>query len=218
MSKQTTETIRIMVADDHPVFRFGLKALLATEESMEIVGEASTGAEAVRLAVECQPDVILMDINMPDMNGIEATRQIIQKRPQTAVLMVTMQDDESVIAAVQAGARGYLLKGSEGEVTLRAIRAVASGEGIFSPGPSERMMRYITSGASANNPFPEMTEREMEILNLLAAGLTNPAIAERLFLSPKTVRNQVSEIYQKLEVTGREEAIVKAREAGLGKR
>ncbi len=210
--------IKILIADDHPVFRFGLKALLATEPDLDVIGEARTGAEAVALAAELTPDVILMDINMPDLNGIEATRQIIATRPETGILIISMLDDDTVFSAMRAGARGYLLKGSEGEVTLRAIRAVASGEAIFSPGIAGRVMQLFTEGNPKQkaDPFPNLTEREREILELIAQGMTNAAIAERLFLSPKTVRNQVSEIYSKMQVASRGEAIARARDAGLG--
>lgn len=214
------EPIRILIADDHPVFRFGLRALLEAEDDLQVVAEASSGEEAVARAVELQPQVILMDINMPGINGIEATRQIIEARPRAAVLMLTMLDDRSVFAAMRAGARGYLLKGAEGEETLRAIRAVANGETIFSPGVAGQVLQYFTSGPPAGpDPealFPELTSRELEILELLASGLTNQAIASRLVLSPKTVRNQVSTIYSKLQVANRAEAIIKARQAGLG--
>jgi DNA-binding NarL/FixJ family response regulator len=211
--------IRILIADDHPVFRFGLRALLEAEEDTEVIGEATSGREAVDLAAELRPDVILMDLNMPELNGLEATRQIIKANPETGILVITMFDDDTVIAAMRAGARGYILKGSEGSETLRAIRAVANGEGIFSPVIADRMMSFISRPAEVerNRPFPELTSREYEVLALIAAGLTNTAIAERLVLSPKTVRNHVSNIFGKMEVSDRAKAIVRAREAGLGK-
>lgn len=213
--------IRILIADDHPVFRFGLRALLAAEPDTEVVGEATTGQEAVALAAALEPNIILMDLNMPDLSGIEATRRILQKNPDVGILVITMFDDDSVFAAMRAGARGYILKGAEGEETLRAIRAVANGEAIFSPAVAERMMGYFASNPhDFENPsepaFPELTPREREILTWLAQGLTNSAIAERLVLSPKTVRNHVSNIFSKLQVAGRAEAIIRAREAGLG--
>lgn len=212
--------IRILIVDDHPVFRYGLRALLETEDDLQVVAEATSGRQAVALAVELQPQVILMDINMPDLNGIEATRQITAAQPQAAVLMLTMLDDQSVFAAMRAGARGYLLKGAEGEETLRAIRAVANGETIFSPGVAGQVLNYFTAGPPAGpDPeelFPELTLRESEILELLARGYTNLEIANRLVLSPKTVRNQVSTIYSKLQVANRAAAIIKARDAGLG--
>ncbi len=213
------EAIRVLIADDHPVFRFGLRALLQGEADMEIVGEATTGREAVAMALERKPDVVLMDLNMPELNGIEAIRRIRAAAPDIAVLVITMFDDESVFAAMRAGARGYLLKGAEAEETLRAVRAVAHGEAIFSPAIADRIMGYFahTPRASASVVFPELTEREREVLTLIAQGLTNRAIAERLVLSEKTVRNHVSSIFSKLQVADRAEAIIRAREAGLGR-
>lgn len=211
-------TIRILIVDDHPVFRFGLRALLQAEAGLTVVGEAITGTEAVELASALQPDIVLMDLNLPDLNGIEATRRIVSTQPQIGILVITMFDDDSVFAAMRAGARGYLLKGAEGEETLRAIRAVAHGEAIFSPAIAERMIRFFAQPSFSQSPsvFPELTEREREILNLIAQGLTNQAIAQQLFLSPKTVRNQVSAIFGKLQVADRAEAIIRARKAGLG--
>jgi DNA-binding NarL/FixJ family response regulator len=210
--------IRILIADDHPVFRFGLRALLDAEDCTEVVAEAKTGQEAVDLAASLEPHVVLMDINMPELNGIEATRRILAARPDTAILIITMFDDDRVFAAMRAGARGYLLKGAEGDETIRAIRAVASGEAIFSPSAAERLIKFFAAGQrdAVTPAFPELTPRELEILVLVAQGLSNPAIAERLVLSPKTVRNQVSTIFSKLQVASRAEAIVRAREAGLG--
>lgn len=212
------EPIRILIADDHPVFRFGLRALLEAEADTEVVGEATSGKEAVAMAGALQPDVILMDLNMPDLNGLEATRQIMEANPETGILVITMFDDDSVFAAMRAGARGYVLKGAEGEETLRAMRAVANGEAIFSPAVAERMMQFMTQPrpAATETPFPELTAREREVLELVAQGLTNTAIAERLVLSPKTIRNHVSNIFGKLQVADRAEAIIRAREAGLG--
>jgi DNA-binding NarL/FixJ family response regulator len=212
------DTIRILIVDDHPVFRFGLRALLDAEACTTVVGEAKTGEEALELAASLVPDVILMDINLPGINGIEATRRIVADRPEVAVLIITMFDDDRVFAAMRAGARGYLLKGAEGEETVRAIRAVASGEAIFSPGAAERLVKFFAAGPKdvVAPAFPDLTPRELEILNLVAQGLTNSAIADRLVLSPKTVRNQVSTIFSKLQVADRSEAIVRAREAGLG--
>ncbi len=209
--------IHILIADDHPVFRFGLKALLSTEPETEVIGEATDGEEVVKLAASLQPDLILMDINLPQINGIEATRRILAQNPDIGVLIITMFEDDTVFAALRAGARGYILKGAEGEETLRAIRAAANGESIFSPAIAQRLTRFVAQVTPhAAQPFPELTPREREILDLIAQGLTNTAIAERLSLSPKTVRNQVSIIFGKLHVTDRAEAIIKAREAGLG--
>ena len=212
------QIIRILVADDHPVFRFGLRALLEAQPDMVVVGEAESGAVAVQMARSLQPDLLLMDINMPGMNGIEATRQITAVDTHPAILIITMLDDDTVFTAMQAGARGYLLKGAEGNETLRAIRAVANGEVIFSPGVAEQMMYFFKRGEKKRDPdpFPELTPREREILELLARGLTNSAIAEKLVLSPKTIRNQTSTIFSKLKVASRNEAIIKARESGLG--
>jgi len=214
--------IRVLIADDHPVFRYGLRALLLTEETMmEMVGEATSGEEAVTLAAQCLPDVILMDVNMPGLNGIEATRRILAATPQVGILMLTMfDDDESVFAAMRAGARGYLLKGAEGDEAIRAISAVSKGDAIFSPTIARRLMGYFAKpdpSPPPTNLFPELTEREREILALIAQGYTNPAIAERLVLSPKTVRNHVSAIFNKLQVAGRAGAIIRARDAGLTK-
>lgn len=214
----TDSNIRILIADDHPVFRFGLRALLESQPDMVVIGEAETGDDAVHQVTSLRPDVILMDINMPNVNGIEATRQILKAHPETSVLMITMFDDQTVFTAMQAGARGYLLKGATGEETLRAIRAVANSEVIFSPGVAEQMMAYFARGmkTTPETPFPELTSREHEILDLLAHGFTNGAIAEKLVLSSKTIRNHVSNIFSKLQVATRSEAIIKAREAGMG--
>lgn len=213
------ESTRVLIADDHPVFRFGLRALLNAAPEVEVVGEAKTGDEAVALAASLEPDVILMDLNMPAVNGIEATRRILQRSPHIAILVITMFDDDSVFAAMEAGARGYLLKGSEGEETLRAIHAVAGGEAIFSPAVAQRLIEYFARSQPTMSPqvFPELTDRERETLVLIAQGYTNTEIADRLVLSPKTVRNYVSNIFSKLQVADRAHAIIRARGAGLGK-
>ena len=214
------ETIRILIADDHPLFRDGLRALLESVQDTSVVGEAATGDEAIAQAQAVRPDVILMDIKMPGVNGIEATRRIIQSNSGIKVLMLTMFDDDaSVFAALRAGARGYLLKGARQDETLRAIRAVANGEVIFGPGIAQRMMQYFSSArpmAAQSSTFPELSDREREILALMAQHLSNPEIAERLVLSQKTVRNHVSNILDKLQVADRAEAILSARAAGLG--
>jgi DNA-binding NarL/FixJ family response regulator len=199
-----------------------MRAILGAEPDTELVGEATDGEEAVARALELHPDVILMDLNMPKVSGIEATRRILEASPDTAILMLTMfEDDKSIFAAMRAGAHGYVLKGADGTETLRAIHAVASGEAIFSPTITRRLTEYFSTtggypNTSSAQAFPNLTEREHEILSLIAEGYTNTAIASRLYLSPKTVRNYVSNIFTKLEVSDRSQAIVQARKAGLG--
>jgi DNA-binding NarL/FixJ family response regulator len=216
------ERVRVLVAADHPVFRYGMRALLLAEPDAELVGEATDGEEAIQLASSLRPDVILMDLNMPGTNGIEATRRILEASPPgVGILRLTMfEDDDSVFAAMRAGARGYVLKGADGAETLQAIRAVARGEAIFGPSIVRRLTQYFA--ASRQEPgtmqaFPQLTEREYDILTLIARGYPNTAIADRLYLSPKTVRNYVSSILAKLQVADRAGAIVRAREAGLGR-
>jgi DNA-binding NarL/FixJ family response regulator len=213
------DRIRILVADDHVEFREGLRRLLNSTPDTEVVGDAATGDATIELAARLQPDVILMDIQMPGINGIEATRRIINTSPHIYILMLTMfEDDDSVFASIEAGARGYLLKGADKAEILRAIRAVESGEAIFGAAIARRLMHYFSAlrPASTVQPFPELTEREREILNLIAQGFNNAFIAERLVLSPKTVRNHISNIFSKLHVADRSQAIVRAREAGMG--
>ena len=213
------EPVRVLIADDHPHFRDGLRALLLSAPDLEVVGEAGDGEEAISLAVELQPDVILMDLNMPGVGGIEATRRILHTSPHIAILVVTMfEDDDSVFAALQAGARGYLLKGALKAEILRSIRAVSCGEAIFGPSIAKRLMQYFASPrpSAPHDALPELTDREREILTLIAQHETNPEIARRLYLSPKTVRNHVSNIFTKLQVADRAQAIIRAREAGLG--
>ncbi len=218
------DSIRVLITDDHQLFRDGLKALLLSAPDTEVVGEAATGAEAIQLAAESQPDVVLMDLQMPDMDGIEATRRIIQATPHINILMVTMfEDDQSVFAAMRAGARGYVLKGAKHDQMLRAIRAVSSGEAIFSPSIAARMINFFAaSRAAAGDPasisqeiFSDLTDREREILTLIARGESNAAIADALTISVKTVRNHVSNIFNKLQVADRVQAAIRAREAGL---
>lgn len=210
--------IRILVADDHPLFRDGMHGLLDSVEDTEVIGEAATGEEAVELAAELQPDVILMDIKMPGINGIEATREVLSANPNTGILVVTMlEDDDSVFAAMRAGARGYLLKGAEQAEVLRAIRAVANGEAIFGPGIARRVMGlFSVEKPRAPQAFPELTDREQEILRLIASARGNAEISSELFLSLKTVQNHVSNIFRKLQVADRAQAVIRAREAGLG--
>lgn len=214
-----TGPVRVLLADDHPVFRDGLSSLLGSLDDVELVAEASTGAEAVSVAETIEVDVVVMDLHMPDLNGIEATRLIVRSQPHIGVLVLTMfEDDDSVFAAMRAGARGYLLKGASQEEIARAIRAVAGGEAIFGPAIAQRVIGYFArSGGAAGTPaFPELTQREREVLELIAQGRANASIARHLFLSEKTVRNHVSNIFSKLQVADRAEAIVRAREAGLG--
>ena len=210
-------TLRIVVADDHAVVREGLRALLSAVDGYDLVGEAGTGAEAVRAAVTLHPDVVVMDIQMPGMTGIEATREIGRVAPAVAVLMLTMfEDDESVFAAMRAGALGYVLKGAAPSDMIRAIAAVAAGEAIFGTGVARRALAYLTAPRPDTSAFPELTPREREVLALIATGLPNAAIASRLGLAPNTVSNHISNIFAKLRVASRAEAIVRARSAGLG--
>lgn len=213
------ESIRVLVVDDNTQFRSGLRALLSSVPDMELSGEAATGQEAVAMAVHLQPDVILMDISMPGLNGLEATRRVLRDSPHIAVLMLTMlEEDDSVFEAMQAGARGYLLKGALRAEILRAIRAVSLGDAIFGPAIARRLVKFFSTPQlrGHGHAFPDLTERERDILRLLAEQRTNPEIAARLSLAPKTVRNHVSNIFTKLQVATRAEAIVRARDAGLG--
>lgn len=212
------EAIRVLIADDHTLFRSGLRALLNLFSDIQIIGEASTGEETVVKALELQPDIVLMDIQMPGVNGIEATRQIVNRSPKTGVIVVTMfEDDSSVFSAMRAGARGYILKDAGEEEVLRAIRGVASGEAIFGPAIARRLVYFFSKPqVKSGVVFPELSEREREILDLIARGETNAEIVQQLVLSPNTVRNHISNIFSKLQVADRAEAIIRAREAGLG--
>jgi DNA-binding NarL/FixJ family response regulator len=216
-----TQPMQLLVADDSEAFRAGLAALVASVDGMAVAGEAANGDDAVAQALELQPDVVLMDLNMPGRNGIEATRAIVSSAPHIAVLVLTMhEDDESVFAAIQAGARGYLIKGARQVELLRAVRAVADGGAVFGPAIARRMVDFFAAAAQAGTAaaFPELTAREREVLELVARGRANAQIAEQLGLSAKTVRNNVSNIFTKLQVVDRAQAIVKAREAGIGGR
>lgn len=216
--------IKVLIADDHPLYRAGLRTLLSGQPDIDLAGEAATGEQAVELAASTVPDIILMDITMPGIGGIEATRQILASQPDVAILMLTMLDDgPSVLAAVRAGARGYLVKGAGGEEALSAIRAVAHGEIVIGAAVAAEVLSRLTptqaspqAASSAASAFPDLTERERDILQLIAEGYTNTAIAGRLHLGHKTVRNYVSVIFRKLQVTGRVDAVIRARDAGLG--
>jgi DNA-binding NarL/FixJ family response regulator len=212
--------ITVLLVDDHPVFRRGLRALLASLGTAEVVGEADNGEDAVAMAVELQPDVVVMDLHMPGVTGVEATRRIVATAPGTGVLVLTMfEDDDSVFAAMRAGARGYLVKGADAPDVVRAIDAVAGGEAIFGASVAKRVLAFLTRPLSAfdQHLFPDLSTREREVLDLIAAGHGNSEIAQRLFLSPKTVRNLVSSIFAKLQIADRAQAIVRARAAGLGR-
>jgi DNA-binding NarL/FixJ family response regulator len=213
-------SVRVMVVDDHPLFRFGLAAALSERDDIEIVGEAAGGQAAIDAAAALTPDVVVMDLHMPDLGGVDATRAITNGNPAVGVLVLTMFDDsESVFNAMRAGARGYLLKGAEPEELVRAVHAVARGEAIFGQSIAAQVLRYFNGlPASPAASFPELTAREREVLELIAAGRNNSEIAQVLSLSGKTVRNHVSIIFSKLRVADRAQAIVRAREAGLGHR
>lgn len=213
------ESIHVLIADDHSLYREGIRKMLSVAQDIEIVGEASNGDEAIARALALQPDVILMDLKMPGINGIEATRRILYASPRIGVLVLTMfETDETVFAAMRAGARGYLLKDVDQEDVIRAVKAVSRGDAIFSPAIAERLILYFAAlkPAGADLAFPELTDREREILHLIAQGHSNSEIAERLLLRTKTVQNHVSNIFSKLQVADRAQAIVRARDAGLG--
>lgn len=214
------ESIRVLIADDHQLFRDGMQGLLNSVPDMDVVGEATHGEEVIEMAEELQPDVILMDIQMPDINGIEATRRIHEVSPHVGVLVVTMfEDEESVFAAMRAGARGYLLKDARREDVLGAIRTVSGGGAIFSPGVARRVIDFFALPKTVDAPpaFPELTVREREVLVLIAHGKTNQEIANDLYLTLKTVRNHASNIFAKLQVVDRAQAVIRAREFGLGR-
>jgi DNA-binding NarL/FixJ family response regulator len=211
------ESIRVVVVDDHPMFRLGLGALLTSIDGIEVVGDAADADGALALIGERQPDVVIMDLDLGETSGVDATAMVAARHPQIAVLVVTMFDDDaSVLASLRAGARGYLLKNAPPAVVERAVRAVAQGEVLFGPDIAERALRLLQGGRRTPHPFPELTEREAEVLDEVARGHDNTTIARRLHLSPKTVRNHVSNILTKLQVQDRARAIVLARRAGLG--
>jgi DNA-binding NarL/FixJ family response regulator len=216
--EQSEDEIRVLIADDHALFRYGMRAMLNSDPGFEVVGEAATGEEAVGKATELKPDIVLMDIQMPDLNGIDATRRIVQVDPGIGVVVVTMfEEDDSVFAAMRAGARGYVLKGADADEVVKVMRAVAEGEAHFGPDIARRLMGFFSAPKHApTEAFPELTAREGEVLDLIARGSNNAEIAKRLYVSPKTVRNHVSNIFLKLQVADRAQAMIRAREAGLG--
>ena len=211
------DKIRVLIADDHPVFRGGLRTLFSTVPEIEVTGEATTGDEAIEQALALQPDVVLMDIRMPNTNGIEATQRIHSSAPQIGIVMLSMlEDDDSIFAAMRYGARGYVLKGAQQDDIIRAIRAVAQGDALFSPSIAHRLPDYFASQAKGPDQlFPKLTPRELEVLNLIARRYTNGEIADILSLSGKTVRNHVSNVLSKLQVADRAQAILRAKESGL---
>jgi DNA-binding NarL/FixJ family response regulator len=211
--------LRVLIVDDHPVFRDGIRGLLESIQDMTVAGEAENGPEAVRLATELRPDVVLMDIGLPEMNGIEATRALLTACPAARVLVLTMYDEtDAVFSALRAGARGYLLKDARSDEIVRAIRAVADGEAIFGPAIAERLAGFFRGGGPPRPPnaFPELTSRETEVLDLVARGMTNQEMAAHFEVSLKTVQNHVSNVLAKLHVVDRTQAALRAREAGLG--
>jgi DNA-binding NarL/FixJ family response regulator len=210
-----TAPLRVLVADDHPIVREGLRAVLGVLKEFELVGTAATGQEAVEVAAACRPDVVVMDLHMPDLNGVEATRALLATQPDVAVLILTMfDDDDMLVAALKSGARGYLLKGASHTDIVQALQTVARGGAVFGAGPADRLLNHLTGRNAV--PFPALTTREREILGMLAAGGGNQDVARTLFLSPKTVRNHVANILAKLDVPDRAQAIAMARSAGLG--
>ena len=216
--------IRVLMADDHALFREGVHAILKSVPDIEIVGEAGTGKEAIKLASDLVPDVILMDIQMPDLNGVEATQRILNTQPDVGIIIVTMlEDDDSLFSAMRAGARGYVLKGADKAEMLKSIRAVVEGEALFGPAIAGRLLSFFqgnrprSKDESHSMSFPELTEREREVLAYIARGDTNAEIAEGLSISLKTIRNHVSNIFTKLQVVNRAQAAIRARDAGLGK-
>jgi DNA-binding NarL/FixJ family response regulator len=216
---ERVRTIRVLVADDHPVYRSGLAGVLAEGDDIEVIGQAENGEETLDLVSRLQPEVVLMDLHMPLLSGIEASRRLVTEAPDVRVLALTMYDDEeSMLAALRAGARGYLVKGADGARILSAVRAVAAGELVFGADVAGGVLEALVDSRTVRStgPFPSLTDREREVLDLIASGRSNHEIARLLVLSDKTVRNHISSIFSKLQVTDRSQAIVRAREAGLG--
>lgn len=212
----TKPVIRVMIADDHPIVREGLRAVLAALPDFELVATAATGSEAVTAGTTHHPDVVVMDLHMPDLDGVQATRQLLAAHPDTAVLVLTMYDDDDMLlAALKAGARGYLLKGASHSDIAQALRSIVAGGAVFGTGVADQILGRL-AGRATPNPFPQLTRRELEILELLAQGCGSQNIAHRLYLSAKTVRNHVANILAKLDLPDRAQAIAAARDAGLG--
>jgi len=212
--------VRVLVVDDHQLFREGVRALLDSLDGIDVVGEAASGSEALALAERSLPDVVLMDVQMPDMTGLEATRRLLAAHPSVGVVIVTMfDDDETVFAAMRAGARGYVLKGAGQADLARAVEAVARGEAIYGPAVAGRILQFFRASRTdlPVDAFPDLTDREREVLDLIAAGKANAAIARRLGITEKTVKNHVSNIYSKLHVADRAQAMLRARDAGYGR-
>lgn len=208
--------LRIVLVDDHPVVRDGLRALLASVDDMAVVGEAGSGEESLDVVLATSPDVVIMDIDMPGIGGIEATRRLVARSPCVVLVLTMYGEDEFVFAALRAGARGYLLKGAQQEDVLRTIRAVSKGDAVFGHEVADRLLHSFTTIGNSRTPFPELSDREREVLTLLADGTSNALIARQLGLTPKTVANHVSNILMKLHAVDRTEAVVRARRAGLG--
>ena len=213
------DPVGVLVVDDHPVFREGFAALLGSIDEVKVLGTASTGREALERVAQLRPAVVVMDVQMPEMDGIEATRRLATEHPEVGVVVLTMsEEDGTIFDAVRAGARGYLLKGAEPEEVVRAITTVAAGGVVFGAALALRVSEFFSRPQqTAAHPFPELTEREREVLDLVSAGLSNAQIAARLFLSQKTVRNHVHAVLSKLQAADRAEAIVRGRDAGLGR-
>lgn len=211
------DPVQVLLADDHPIYREGLAGLLGATTDLVVVGEAGTGRQAAELAASLTPDVVILDLNMPELNGVDAARQIVGTAPHIAVLILTMYDDDALVfQAIQAGARGYVLKSADPDTILAAVRSVARGEAIFGAALAQRLSHWFATMGDHRGPFVQLTPRENEALELIARGWGNPAIAERMGVSAKTVRNLVSNIFTKLQVADRAQAIAKARDAGLG--